>query len=108
MRDNNEFKPFKIQEMFSYGEKVSKLGEILTIIGIRKDGKKKVLSSAYEKEYGLFDPVNSEINETLAKMDAEFSKIKNDYNKKKTELLARVKAIPVKEKIQELKQIYCQ
>jgi len=90
IKENNDFKPFEIQGCpTSYRGS----GQILKVIGIRKDGafvfenkkgEKGQLSKYYEKDYMLYNPENDVKWEYLALLEKEFEaqrKRIEDYKK---------------------------
>jgi hypothetical protein len=83
IKENNEFKPIKVQKMPSmYSD-----GEIITLIGIRKDksfmyqdkdGNKKQLSRYNESDYFLVDAKNEKYFNRIEELSIERSKLDNE------------------------------
>ena len=108
IKENEEFRPFKIQRVFSWnGDKVSVLGKILTITGIRRDGtlvteNGMLITKNYVGEYALYDPSNKELESKLNDLEAKHKILKKMHDKNRADILAQVKAEPVKDIIPEL------
>lgn len=89
IKENNEFKPIKVQKE----ETIFKTGDVITLIGLRKDntfmyedsdGKKSQLSKYSEKEYFLVDSRNDVHFDTIKQLrkkreaiDAEIREAQN-------------------------------
>lgn len=107
IKENNTFKEFKIIRAIdgSWG----KYG-IITIIGIRKDGRligqqgeDKFQMSDYDLSYYvLYDPKNDSIRDDLKKLDDEFEDFRKEYISKKKYLQSKVNEVSLKDYKQQL------
>lgn len=114
IKNNNKFKPFKIQKVFNYGSEVELLGEVLTIVGIRKDsglvyeseGKKKYVSKSDFRYFALHDSGNTVLKEDLNILELNFDEVRKKYFSDKKALFSQVKAVPLTEKVRELVETF--
>lgn len=99
IKENNTFKPIKIQR-FDYMSSNPK--QYLTLIGIRKDkafmfedesGDKKQLSRYDEKEYFVVDQVNEPIFEEIKKLQVQ----RDEIDEKFKELRSSIKRVTIEE-----------
>lgn len=111
INDNVNFRPFKIQKLKSYsGTNADTLGEILTIIGIRKDkrlviddnGKKKQLDSYYIDTYGMLLSEYDKLKEQLDTLEKRKANFMEEYHETQKSIFKDVIIVPLQEKLDEL------
>lgn len=103
IKENNNFRPFKIQKVFGYSRGVIELGKVLTINSIRKDGKptydlngkKKILSDYDVEGYALYNPDNAPLTEAYNELEQRREDATKAFDKEKEELLSNVVAEPL-------------
>lgn len=111
IKENATFKPFKIQRVFSYGGKISKIEDPLLVVGITKDkrlvvqlgDKKKQLSDYDAKDFILYNPENDNVKKDYDELIKHRNKVIDEFKTKEKEIFERVVVLKtVPEKIEEL------
>lgn len=98
IRKNNEFRPFKIQKINTYGNNVDTIQPPIRVIGIRKDnrfvvdvgGKKEQLSDHTVSQYVVYNPQNDKVIEELKSFHNREKETTDALRAEKKEILGRV------------------
>lgn len=106
LKRNAAFEPFKAVELYGYDKGVIKFGEIIEIIGLRKDGKfttlekngkKSTVSSYSEKEFAVWQQDFQKHAAELEIIEEEKREFMDGYTNRKCEVFKKIEALkPVK------------
>lgn len=111
IKKNNEFRPFKIQQLYDYGSRIQRIDPPIRVVGIRKDkqlvieveGKKKQLSKYDTEKYVIYNPANDKIAEELKAFKKREKETIDKLNSEEKEILSKVTFIKtLKEKRDEI------
>jgi hypothetical protein len=110
IKESVQFAPFRVQKINNHGAKVESLGEVSSVVSVRKDNlpikqvgdAKSTIQKRHLRSYILYFPENDPIADEVDALDSQFKHTKSVYEERRKDILARLKVVYLKDHLDQL------